>query len=72
MYAPTAVDLGLSDGQAWPSGAHKRVAECALCFNERVTSLDTLRQGVSLINSYTEAQIRLVTVEELRRKGLPV
>jgi hypothetical protein len=72
MYAPSTIDIALDPGQTWPSEAHKRVAACALCFNDRVNNLDELSQGVQIINSYSEAEIKLVTVEALREKGLPV
>lgn len=72
MFGPKAVHAALQTQSIGHSDAHRRVAECALGFNERVNTQEELQSGLDIILGYTEDQIKLVTVETLREKGLPV
>ena len=64
------IDLGLEDGQKWPSPAHRIVAaNLALC-NPQVTSRDTLTSIVQKVRKIPKSKIKTVTHAELSKYGL--
>lgn len=68
MYIfPEMIQLGLSDGQRWPSPAHKKVAQTVCLCNPRVRSRDTLQNMVEKINAIPKDKIKLVTLGDLAR-----
>lgn len=62
------IDLGLLDGQQWPSEAHKRVAmNIGLC-NSRVTKRDALIEIVQAVIAIPMNEIRRVTPQTVVSK----
>lgn len=62
MYMlPEMIDMGLQEGQEWPSDAHKVVAQNVALCNSRVTTRDILTEVCQAIIAIPESDIKTVT-----------
>lgn len=59
------VDLGLTEGQAWPSAAHRAVAQSIALCNPLITSRDALTDAVQKIIAIPQDKIKTVTFADL-------
>jgi hypothetical protein len=72
MFAPSKVaELGMPEGQPWPSEVHKVVSQYALGFNENINTVEELREKVAIICSLDEAELKTATAEDLEKRGIP-
>lgn len=72
MYiVPDMIDLGLEEGQTWPSPVHKEVAQAIALTNPNVNTRDTLMAIVKVVNQIPQNKIEKITYNQLIRKGLP-
>ena len=70
MYIfPEMIDMGLQEGQEWPTEYHKIVAQNVLLCNETITTRDALTQGVQNILKIPEDKIKTITFEDLSKYG---
>lgn len=66
------IDMGLEEGQKWPTSAHKAVAcNLALC-NPLVKNRDTLTDIVQKVCKIPKSEIKTVTMAELPKYGLSI
>jgi hypothetical protein len=65
------IDLGLEEGETWTSDDHRVVAQNILLCNPLINQRDLLCEGVAIINSIPQDQIRLVTAKDLKDMGCP-
>lgn len=74
MYLiPEMIDIGLDNGQKFPSEAHKRVAEALAIGNPMVKDAETMTQIVQSVIKVPKNRIKTVTYDELRQEfDLPV
>lgn len=64
------IDMGLEDGQKWPTPAHREVAcNLALC-NPMVTRRDDLTAIVQKVLKIPKSKIKMVTMTGLPEYGL--
>lgn len=71
MYAiESMIDLGLQDGQEWPSDAHRKVAMTLMLCNPLVKTRTALNEGVQKVISIPVNRIKSVTLAELPEFGL--
>ena len=62
------IEMGLMDGQEWPTPDHKVVAQnLALC-NPQITNKDRLIEIVQSVIKIPKERIRLVTYEDCRQE----
>jgi len=59
------INMGLEEGQEWPSDAHKRVALNIGLYNLLVKDIDTLTNICQSVISVPQDRIELVTFEDL-------
>jgi hypothetical protein len=59
------IDLGLKDGQKWPSTAHRKVAQAVAIANSRVTTRDSLTVICQAVIAIPKAAIKSVSFAEL-------
>jgi hypothetical protein len=71
MYE-SMIDMGLKEGQSWPSPAHRTVAAHVLICNPRIRSLTSMEEQVAIINQIPLAAIKKVTFTELYDMGVLV
>jgi len=70
MYiAEKFIDMGLEDGQKWPSPFHRKVAVICLIQNPRVFTREKLMENVSIINSLEVGYLQCASVDDLLDKG---
>jgi len=62
------IDMGLKEGQTWPTDAHRKVAQFMGLFNSRVTTRDALYEVVQAVIKVPADQIELVTAIDLATK----
>jgi hypothetical protein len=66
MYGlPDMIDMGLLEGQTWPTDEHRQVAQNLLIGRPGINNRDQLIEGVSVILKVPEDKITVVTLEEL-------
>lgn len=66
MYMiPDMIDMGLRDGQKWPTKEHRAVAQVLFLANSQVTTKDQLMEAVSSILVIPANRIRTVTADEI-------
>lgn len=64
------IDMGLKDGQKWPTPAHREVAcNLALC-NPAVKTRDTLTAIVQKVRKIPKSKIETVSWSDLPKYGL--
>lgn len=64
------IEMGLEEGQKWPSPAHREVAcNLALC-NPMVTNRSTLTDIVQKVRKIPKSKIKTVTMAGLQEYGL--
>jgi hypothetical protein len=64
------IDMGLKDGQKWPSPAHRRVA-CTLAIgNPMIRTRDELAEIVQKVCKIPKTQIRKVGYYDLAKYGI--
>lgn len=62
MYIfPDMIDMGLKDGQSWPSDAHRVVASRLGLSNSRVTTRDALTELCQAVIAIPQDRIETVT-----------
>lgn len=67
MYIlPEMIDMGLEEGQEWPSEAHKAVAKALGLSNRLVTTKDHLTEIVQAVIKIPQDRIEYVTADECR------
>lgn len=73
MYAiPSTVNLGLKEGQAWPSDAHEEVARTITLGNPNVTTRDKLTEVVQAILLIPQDEIESISYTDLvERYAMP-
>lgn len=70
MYViPEMIDLGLSKGEAWASGVHRKVAQNAFLCNSNITTCDALIHNCGIVNKIPKSEIKKVTFQDLRKLG---
>lgn len=70
MYMiPSMIDMGLKEGEEWPTEAHKEVAMNILLCNPKINSRDKLTEGVSKILKIPNDIIKTVTIHDLPKYG---
>ena len=62
------IDLGLEEGQKWPSDAHRKVAAHLGLQNPRVTNKDALTKICQKVIAIPEDRIKSVTISECREE----
>ena len=71
MYAiPDMIDMGLKDGQTWPSDAHRLVAQRLGLCNPLVKTRDALNDVVQKVITIPADKIKVVTIADLPDYGL--
>lgn len=66
MYLlPDMVDMGLGDGQKWPTKAHRVVAQNLLLGNPLIRCRDQLNEGVQKVIAIPASRIETLTVADL-------
>jgi len=60
------IDLGLLEGQKWPSPVYKNVAQLLGLCNRRVTNRDSLIELVQAVLAIPEDRIALVSISDCR------
>ena len=63
------IDMGLEDGQEWPSPFHKKVATICLIQNPLVFTREKLMKNVAIINSLEIGYLQCASVSDLLNKG---
>jgi S-adenosylmethionine/arginine decarboxylase-like enzyme len=64
------IDMGLEDGQKWPTKAHRAVAQnLALC-NPMITTRDALTEIVQKVCSIPKTEIKKVKFTDLPKYGI--
>ena len=64
------IDLGLKDGQDWPTNpAYRIVAQNVLLCNANINTRDKLTEGVQRILTIPESRIKMITFSELEEFG---
>lgn len=65
MYAfPDMIDMGLHEGQVWPSEAHMKVAQVLAIGNGLVDSRDKMTEVVQAVIAIPEDRIKLADTIE--------
>jgi hypothetical protein len=64
------IDLGLKDGQKWPSKAHREVAAALAICNSSITDRGTLTDVVQKVCTVPKSRIKTVTRADLAEYGL--
>jgi hypothetical protein len=75
MYIfPDMIDMSFSDKEKieWPSKAHKVVAENVLLCNSLITDRDTLINCGRIIRKIPKSKIKIVTLLDLVKLGIPI
>lgn len=68
MYGfPEMIDMGLKDGQEWPSEVYKVVAQNLLIGNPNINTRDKLTEGVQNVLKIPETEIKTITVNDLAK-----
>jgi len=66
MYGfPEMIDMGLNEGEKFPSKAHRAVAQIIAIGNANVHTRDMLTEVVSAINRVPKKLIKKVTYDDL-------
>jgi hypothetical protein len=66
MYIfPDMIDMGLKDGQKWPSEEHKTVAQALLLCNSQVFERDILTEGVQWVMRFSEEKLKTLTMQDV-------
>ena len=63
------IELGLPEGEEWPSKLHKKLAMNVLLCNPDITTRDSLIEGVKIILKIPEEEIPTLTYEKLVKYG---
>lgn len=73
MYmVDSMIDLGLKEGQKFPTGTHRAVARALVIGNPRVTNRDQMQEIVGKVLLVPEDRIADVTFKEMKADfGLP-
>lgn len=70
MYMiPNMIDMGLKEGEEWPTQVHKEVAMSVLLCNPSINTKDKLTEGVSKILKIPNDVIKTVTINDLPKYG---
>lgn len=73
MYMMEAmIEMGLKEGQDFPSDAHRQVAMNLALGNPLITSRDALTDVVQKVCAIPETEIKTVKFNDLARYGLNV
>jgi hypothetical protein len=64
------IDMGLKDGQKWPSKAHREVAAALAICNSAITTRDALTNVVQKVCLIPKSKIKTVTRAGLSEYGL--
>lgn len=64
------IDMGLKEGQKWPSKAHREVAAALAICNSAITTRDDLTNVVQKVCAIPKARIKKVTRADLPEYGL--
>ena len=62
------IDMGLLEGQVWPSEVYRTVASNIAICNPNVRDRDTLTQIVQSVLKVPERDIRFITLDQLIQK----
>ena len=69
MYAlPGMEDIGLNEGQEWPSETHRIVAQNVCLCNEFCSNADDMHAMVQAIIAVPEDELKEATLETLAKK----
>jgi hypothetical protein len=66
------IDMGLQDGQKWPTPAHREVACSLALFNPIVTNRGTLTEIVQKVRKIPKSRIKEVSKSDLPQYGLSI
>lgn len=69
MYAiPSMIEMGLKEGQEWPSPFHEEIAIALVMGNPNITTKDMLAEVVQSVLTVPKDRIETITIKEIRKE----
>jgi len=63
------LEMGLEDGEEWPSDHHRDIAAFVCLCNPRINTRDLLMENVSIVNKIPAEKIKKITPLDLTELG---